>query len=159
MNIKQATGPSRFIPPLPRPLVLALCIVPCAWCISFAAPSPSDHGDRFTDEEPIALDLGGKTREVEKWFQGKWNGQRLSVTNGTLVFKRSINVHGGLIDIASDATLRFALGAHLGTGLGDAGTRVFDVAPGGRLDMDGVEWDMDHTRVLLPNGSVWNADT
>ena len=158
MNIKQATGPSRFIPPLLRPLVLALCIVQCAWCISFAAPSPSDHGDRFTDEEPIALDLGGKTREVEKWFQGKWNGQRLSVTNGTLVFKRSINVHGGLIDIAPDATLRFARGAHLGTGLGDAGTRVFDVAPGGRLDMDGVEWDMDHTRVLLPKGSVWNAD-
>ena len=140
-----------------QPLI-ALCIVHCALCISLAAPSVSDRGDRFTDEEPIALELGGKTREVEKWFQGKWNGQRLSVTNGTLVFKRSINVHGGGIDIAPDATLRFARGAHLGTGLGDAGSRVFNIAPGGSLDMDGVEWDMDHTRVLLPKGSTWNAD-
>ena len=139
-------------------LCISLCIVHCALCIALAAPSPSDHGDHFTDEEPIDLDLGGETREVVKWFQGKWNGQRLSVTNGTLVFTRSINVHGGRIGIGPDATLRFALGSHLGTGLGDAGTRVFDVAPGGQLEMDGVEWDMDHTRVLLPKGAAWKAD-
>ena len=70
MNIKQATGPSRFIPPLLRPLVLALCIVQCAWCISFAAPSPSDHGDRFTDEEPIALDLGGMNISLQQLLDG-----------------------------------------------------------------------------------------
>ena len=32
------------------PLIAALCIVHCALCISLAAPSPSDHGDHFTDE-------------------------------------------------------------------------------------------------------------
>ena len=122
------------------------------------AASVSDRGDKFTDEEPIALELGGATREVESWFQGKWNGQALSVTNGTLVFTKSVAVHGGRINIGPDATLRFARGCSLGTGLGDAGTRVFDVAPGGRLDMDGVKWNMDHTRVLLPRGAEWNAD-
>ncbi len=123
-----------------------------------AARSVSDRGETFSDEEPIALDLGGKPREVKSWRQDKWNGQVLSVKNGTLVFTKSVAVHGGKIDVASDAVLRFARGCRLGTGLGDAGTRVFDIAPGGRLDMDGVDWRMDHTRVMLPNGSDWNAD-
>ncbi len=135
-------------------LLISFCILHSAFCIA----SPSDHGDHFTDEEPIALDLGGKTREVESWFQGKWNGQALSVTNGTLVFTKGVNVHGGMVNVGPDATLRFARGLHLGTGLGDAGTRVFNVAPGGRLDMDGVDWHMDHTRVIIPKGATWNAD-
>ena len=118
----------------------------------------SDHGDHFTDELPILLDLGGKTREVESWRQSKWNGQPLAVSNGVLAFTKSVAVHGGRTTIGPGATLRFARGARLGTGLGDAGTRVFDVAPGGTLDMCGVSWDMDHTRVLLPKGAAWNAD-
>jgi len=129
-----------------------------AACAVLAAASASDRGDKFTDEEPIALELDGATRHVESWRQDKWNGQALSITNGTLVFTKSVHVHGGKVNIGSDATLRFARGCSLGTGLGDAGTRVFDIAPGGRLDMDGVRWNMDHTRVLLPKGSEWNAD-
>ncbi len=125
---------------------------------SAVASSVSDRGDHFTDEEPIALELGGKTREVESWHQSKWNGQALSVTNGTLVFTKSVGVHGGRVNIGPGTTLRFARGCSLGTGLGDAGTRVFDIAPGGRLDMDGVRWNMDHTRVVLPKGAEWNAD-
>ncbi len=139
-------------------LLISFCILHSALCIALAEPSPSDRGDRFTDEEAISLNLGGKTREVEFWSQNKWNGQVLAITNGTLTFTKGVNVHGGQIYVAPDATLRFARGAHLGTGLGDAGTRVFNVAPGGRLDMDGVEWDMDHTRVILPKGAAWNAD-
>jgi hypothetical protein len=135
-------------------LLISFCILHSAFCIA----SPSDHGDHFTDEEPIALDLGGKTREVEKWSQGKWNSQPLSVTNGTLVFTKSMSVHGGMVNVASDATLRFARGSTLATGLGDAGTRVFNVAPGGKLDMDGIGWNMDHTRVLIPKSAEWNAD-
>ena len=129
-----------------------------ATCVMLAAASVSDRGDTFTDEEPIALELDGATRHVESWRQDKWNGQALSVTNGTLVFTKSVHVHGGKVNIGSDATLRFARGCSLGTGLGDAGTRVFDIAPGGRLDMDGVRWNMDHTRVILPKGADWNAD-
>ena len=129
-----------------------------AVCALFAAVSASDRGDKFTDDEPISLELGGETRCVESWRQDKWNGQSLSVTNGTLVFTKSVNVHGGKINVGPNATLKFARGCSLGTGLGDAGTRVFDVAPGGRLDMDGVRWNMDHTRVLLPKGATWNAD-
>ena len=56
-----------------------------ATCAILAASSVSDRGDKFTDEEPIALELGGATRQVESWGQSKWNGQALSVTNGTLV--------------------------------------------------------------------------
>ena len=123
-----------------------------------AVASISDRGDKFTDEEPIALELGGKTREVQSWYQGKWNGQALSITNGTLVFTKSVNVHGGKIDIGPGATLKFARGCSLGTGLGDAGTRVFNVAAGGKLDMDGIGWRMDHTRVVVPKGAKWSAD-
>lgn len=129
-----------------------------ACCALLAAVSVSDRGTTFTDEEPIALDLGGQTRTVQSWRQDKWNGQALSVANGTLVFAKSVGIHGGKIKVGPDATLRFARGAFLGTGLGDAGTRVFDIAPGGRLDMDGVNWRMDHTRVVLPKGAAWNAD-
>ena len=130
-----------------------------AACLALlAAASVSDRGETFTDEEPIALDLGGRTRVVQSWRQDKWNGQALSVANGTLVFEKSVGIHGGKIGVASGATLRFARGSSLGTGLGDARTRVFDVAPGGRLDMNGVNWRMDHTRVVLPKGAEWNAD-
>ncbi|MBR4260290.1 MAG: hypothetical protein IKQ17_14765 [Kiritimatiellae bacterium] len=129
-----------------------------AMCALLAAASVSDKGDAFTDEAPIALDLGGRTRTVQSWHQNKWNGQALSVANGTLVFTKSVGVHGGKTSIGPGAELRFARGASLGTGLGDAGTRVFDVAPGGRLEMDGVNWRMDHTRVVLPKGASWNAD-
>ncbi len=38
-------------------LLISFCILHSAFCIALAAPSPSDRGDRFTDEEPIALDL------------------------------------------------------------------------------------------------------
>ena len=119
---------------------------------------PSDHVAHFTDEEPISLDLGGATREVESWRQDKWNGQPLSVANGALVITKSVNIHGGRIDIGPGATLRFARGCALGTGLGDAGTRVFDISPGGRLEMDGVEWRMDHSRVVVPEGAEWLGD-
>lgn len=129
-----------------------------AACTLLAAVSTSDRGMAFTDEEPISLDLGGKTREVRTWRQDKWNGQALSVANGTLVFTKSVNVHGGKVDIMRGAVLRFARGCSLGTGLGDAGTRVFDVASGARLEMDGVSWRMDHTRVVLPKGAEWIAD-
>ena len=118
----------------------------------------SDHGTHFTDEEPIVLDLGGSSREVATWRQDKWNGQPLSISHGTLVFTKSVNVHGGNVSVARDASLRFARGCSLGTGLGDAGTRVFDIAPGGLLDMDGVSWRMDHTRVKIPKGAKWNGD-
>ena len=140
------------------PPIYCTVVLKIAAAFSAFAASASDRGDTFTDEEPITLELGGATREVESWHQGKWNGQALSVTNGTLVFTKSVAVHGGRINIGPDATLRFARGCSLGTGLGDAGTRVFDVAPGGRLDMDGVKWNMDYTRVLLPRGAEWNAD-
>lgn len=129
-----------------------------ATCAILAAASVSDRGDKFTDEEPIALELGGATRQVESWGQSKWNGQALSVTNGTLVFTKSVHVHGGKINVGPDTTLKFARGCSLGTGLGDAGTRIFDIAPGSRLDMDGIRWNMDHTRVVLPKGAEWNAD-
>ena len=129
-----------------------------ATCAILAVASVSDRGDKFTDEEPISLELGGATRQVESWGQSKWNGQALSVTNGALVFTKSVHVHGGKINVGPDTTLKFARGCTLGTGLGDAGTRIFDVAPGGRLDMDGVNWRMDHTRVVLPKGAEWNAD-
>ena len=129
-----------------------------ATCAILAAASVSDRGDKFTDEEPIALELGGTTRQVESWGQSKWNGQSLSVTNGTLVFTKSVHVHGGKINVGPDTTLKFARGCSLGTGLGDAGTRIFDIAPGSRLDMDGIRWNMDHTRVVLPKGAEWNAD-
>ena len=129
-----------------------------AMCALLAAASVSDRGDKFTDEEPISLELGGATRQVESWGQSKWNGQALSVTNGALVFTKSVHVHGGKINVGPDTTLKFARGCSLGTGLGDAGTRIFDLAPGSRLDMDGVSWRMDHTRVVLPNGAEWNAD-
>ena len=129
-----------------------------ATCAILAAASVSDRGDYFTDEEPIALELGGATRKVESWGQSKWNGQPLSITNGTLVFTESVHVHGGKINVGPDATLKFARGCSLGTGLGDAGTRIFDLAPGSRLDMDGIRWNMDHTRVVLPKGAEWNAD-
>ncbi len=129
-----------------------------ATCAILAAASVSDRGDKFTDEEPIALELGGATRHVESWGQSKWNGQALSVTNGTLVFTKSVHVHGGKINVGPDTTLKFARGCSLGTGLGDAGTRIFDIAPGSRLDMDGIRWNMDHTRVVLPKGAEWNAD-
>ena len=71
-----------------------------------AEPTTSDHGDHFTDELPLRLDLDGKTREVEKWFQGKWNSQPLSVSNGTLVFTKSMSVHGGMVSVGPDATLQ-----------------------------------------------------
>ena len=129
-----------------------------ATCAILAAASVSDRGDKFTDEEPIAIELGGATRQVESWGQSKWNGQALSVTNGTLVFTKSVHVHGGKINVGPDTTLKFARGCSLGTGLGDAGTRIFDIAPGSRLDMDGIRWNMDHTRVVLPKGAEWNAD-
>ncbi|MCR5838461.1 MAG: hypothetical protein K6G94_02345, partial [Kiritimatiellae bacterium] len=129
-----------------------------ATCAILAAASVSDRGDKFTDEEPIALELGGATRQVESWGQSKWNGQALSVTNGTLVFTKSVHVHGGKINVGPDTTLKFARGSSLGTGLGDAGTRIFDIAPGSRLDMDGIRWNMDHSRVVLPKGAEWNAD-
>ena len=123
-----------------------------------SAAGACDRGDTFTDEGPICLELGGRVREVATWRQDKWNGQALGVTNGTLVFTKAVDVHGGRIVVAPDSALRFARGCSLGTGLGDAGTRVFDIAPGGRLDMDGVAWRMDHTRVVLPKGASWNAD-
>lgn len=129
-----------------------------ATCAILAVASVSDRGDKFTDEEPISLELGGATRQVESWGQSKWNGQALSVTNGALVFTKSVHVHGGKINVGPDTTLKFARGCSLGTGLGDAGTRIFDLAPGSRLDMDGVSWRMDHTRVVLPKGAEWNAD-
>ena len=129
-----------------------------ATCAILAVASVSDRGDKFTDEEPISLELGGATRQVESWGQSKWNGQALSVTNGALVFTKSVHVHGGKINVGPDTTLEFARGCSLGTGLGDAGTRIFDLAPGSRLDMDGVSWRMDHTRVVLPKGAEWNAD-
>ena len=40
-----------------------------ATCAILAASSVSDRGDKFTDEEPIALELGGATRQVESWGQ------------------------------------------------------------------------------------------
>ena len=138
-------------------LPLAASVFACLAAVA-AGGSVSDRGDKFTDEEPIGLDLGGKTREVESWHQSKWNGQALAVTNGTLVFTKGVYVHGGKVDVAGNAVLRFARGSTLGTGLGDAGTRVFDIAPGGRLDMDGITWNMDHTRVVIPKGAEWNAD-
>jgi len=137
------------------------CFALLAFSSALALPadaSISDRGDKFTDEETIALDLGGGTREVKSWFQGKWNGQVLAVTNGTLVFTKDVNVHGGKTYVGPDATLRFARGCSLGTGLGDAGTRVFDIAPGGKLEMDGISWRMDHSRIVLPKGAEWNAD-
>ena len=99
-----------------------------ATCAILAAASVSDRGDKFTDEEPISLELGGATRQVESWGQSKWNGQALSVTNGALVFTKSVHVHGGKINVGPDTTLKFARGCSLGTGLGDAGTRIFDIA-------------------------------
>lgn len=130
----------------------------CLLAATGAAFASSDHGTYFSDEEPIALELGGKTREVESWRQDKWNAQSLSVSGGALVFTKSVNIHGGPLSIGPGATLRFARGSSVGTGLGDAATRVINVAPGGKLDMDGVPWRMDHTRVILPKGADWNAD-
>ncbi len=129
-----------------------------AICAVLAAAPVSDRGETFSDEEPIALSLGGKTRTVKSWRQDKWNGQALSVEGGELVFTDSVNVHGGRLDVAAGATLKFARGCSLATGLGDAGTRVFDIKPGGRLVMDGVAWRMDHTRVMLPKEAQWTAD-
>ncbi len=120
--------------------------------------SASDRGDAFTDEEPIALDLGGGTRTVKTWKQAKWNGQPLSVDNGRLVFTEDVGVHGGMIDVGAKGELVFARGCAIGTGLGDAGTRVFALAPGARLRMEGNAWRHDHTRVVVPAGAEWTAD-
>ena len=122
------------------------------------AASVSDRGETFTDEEPISLDLGGKCRAVKTWRQNKWNGQSLSVQNGTLTFTESVGVHGGKIDIGPKAELRFARKCGIGTGLGDAGTRVIRLAPGARLVMEGNEWSHDHTRVIVPAQAEWMAD-
>ncbi|MBR1609855.1 MAG: hypothetical protein IJ678_09610, partial [Kiritimatiellae bacterium] len=103
-----------------RPSSAVAAVFALAAALAAAAQSPSDHGTYFSDEEPIRLDLGGKTRQVESWSQQKWNGQPLSVDNGALVFTKNVGVHGGKIDVGPGAALRFARGASLGTGLGDA---------------------------------------
>lgn len=135
-----------------------IVVLAASAAVAHGAANESDRGAVFSDEAPITLDLGGKTREVESWKQDKWNGQALSVANGTLVFTKSVAVHGGPVKVAGNGALKFARGCSLGTGLGDAGTRVFSVVRGGRLDMDGVDWRMDHTRVEIPKGAEWNAD-
>ena len=122
------------------------------------AANVSDRGETFTDEENISLDLGGKCRAVKTWRQGKWNGQSLSVQNGTLTFTEDMGVHGGKIDIGPKGVLRFARGCGIGTGLGDAGTRVITLSPGARLVMDGNVWRHDHTRVVVPPKAEWVAD-
>lgn len=129
-----------------------------AGLLGLAAYGAADCGTYFTDEEPLALDLGGATRTVETWTQTQWNAQPLAVTNGTLVFTRRVGVHGGPVKIGPQTTLRFARGCSLATGTGDAATRVFDLAPGARLEMDGIDWHMDHTRVVVPSGATWVAD-
>lgn len=122
------------------------------------AASVSDRGETFTDEENISLDLGGKCRAVKTWRQGKWNGQSLSVQNGTLTFTEDMGVHGGKIDIGPKGELRFAQGCGIGTGLGDAGTRVITLSPGARLVMEGNIWRHDHTRLVVPRQAEWVAD-
>lgn len=126
--------------------------------LGLSSASVSDRGDQFTDEENISIDLGGKSRAVKTWKQNKWNGQALAVQNGTLVFTESVAVHGGKIDIGPKAELRFARGCYIGSGLGDAGTRVFTLSPGARLVMEGNEWGHDHTRVVVPAQAEWSAD-
>lgn len=123
-----------------------------------AAVSPSDKGTFFTDTDPLVIDMKGKSREVKKWHQNRWNGQPLTVKNGTLTFTEAVAVHGGKIDVEKGATLKFGRGSFLGTGLGDAGTRTFNIAPGANLIMDSIRWDMDHTRVVIPAGAKWMAD-
>lgn len=126
--------------------------------VKTAAENLSDRGHVFTDEKPLVVDLKGGSRSVETWHQNRWNGQPLTVKNGKLVFTKSVAVHGGKIEVERDSTLSFARGAYLGTGLGDAGTRVFNIAHGAKLEMDGIKWNMDHTRVVLPAGAEWMAD-
>ena len=118
----------------------------------------SDKGSYFTDEKPLVIDMKGGERSVESWHQHKWNGQPLTVKNGKLTFTKSVGVHGGKINVEKGSALAFARGVTLGTGLGDAGTRVFNVAPGARLEMNGIKWNMDHSRVLIPQGAYWMAD-
>lgn len=126
--------------------------------LAFSLRADSDHGSYFSDEENLVIDCGGKSREVESWGQSKWNGQELRVKNGKLTFTKNVHCHGGDIDVESGATLAFGSGCRLGTGLGDAGTRVFRIASGGALEMKRVSWNMDHTRVEISVGASWYAD-
>lgn len=127
--------------------------------------SSSDHGDHFTGEADISLNLEGGTRTITNWKrisaatgESLWSGQNLELVNGTLEIADTAEIAAGSVMLATNATLRLLRGCYLATAFNDGGTRVFDLAAGSRLLMDGNEWRMSRTRVNVAKGAEWTAD-
>ena len=127
--------------------------------------SSSDHGDHFTGEADISLNLEGGTRTITNWKrisaatgESLWSGQNLELVNGTLEIADTAEIAAGMVTLATNATLRLLRGCYLATAFNDGGTRVFDLAAGSRLLMDGNEWRMSRTRVNVAKGAEWTAD-
>ncbi|MGN0832465.1 MAG: hypothetical protein ACI4RD_02295, partial [Kiritimatiellia bacterium] len=104
------------------------------------------------------LDLGGRTETVAEIVQQEWNGLRTVVSNGTLRVTKRYAMRGGLTEIGPGATFAVGPGARLATGAGDALARTVRLAPGGEMRFEQVEWSMDHTRLFVAKGALWQAD-
>ena len=112
----------------------------------------------FDGHQHDILDLGGKTLSVKEIGQKEWNGLKTVVTNGELHVTEKYWTHGGLTSIGPGAAFVVGPDAQLTTGQGDAGIRKFEMGKGSRLRFEGVNWHMDHTRVIVPKDAEWYAD-
>ena len=113
---------------------------------------------RFDGVEHDILDLDGKTLAVEEIHQREWNGLKTVVTNGRLRVTKNYWMHGGLTSIGPDSSFIVGPDARLTTGAGDAAIRRFELGKDSELRFDGVDWHMDHTRIVIPKDAKWYAD-
>ena len=116
-------------------------------------PGPEDA---LLEGAGFRFDLGGADAHIGSWNHVSWTWRPFYIRNGTLHVHRFMNLHGGTLDIAPDATLRFEPGANFYPGVNDAATRTVEVH--GTLDLTDARFTVYHVACNIRSGGRLLAD-
>ncbi len=112
--------------------------------------------DALVEGSGFRFDLGGNEAHIGSWNHTSWTWRPFYLRNGTLHVHRFLNLHGGTLDIADGATLRFEPGANFYPGVNDAATRTVEVR--GTLDLADARFTVYHVACNIRSGGRLLAD-
>ena len=145
---------------LPKPDEFAAFGDIANWSTASSDGSTADRlpgaDDALVEGNGFRFDLGGEDRHIGSWNHVSWTWRPFYIRNGTLHVHRFMNLHGGTLDIASDATLRFEPGANFYPGINDAATRTVQVR--GTLDLTDARFTVYNVACNVHPGARLLAD-
>ena len=112
--------------------------------------------DALVEGNGFRFDLGGNEAHIGSWNHTSWTWRPFYIRNGTLHVHRFMNLHGGTLDIAPDATLRFEPSANFYPGVNDAATRTVEVR--GTLDLTDARFTVYNVACNVRPGGRLLAD-